>query len=519
MGFVRELRAHLQYKIILPFLLLTLLVALAGSAASFLLITSSAQDRLNNQLAQVARATSDALVNQERANLVFLREVAFAGPNERAGAPAVADALATGDVEGLSQALDPYFRAGAQRPGVRADRLIAFDTSGRSLIDWELARDPSGTSTRTNRDPRDIGGLWFVPQILAGQQDELGDKFAGLLDLADSDTRYLFSVAPVLKGDQVVGGLIIAARLDTILQALSASSQAAIMTLYQAGDGSAFASTSTPADGIAALNMRAELVEPTRDIRLAEQQSIFDTVRVNERDYQFAYAPLQVRSSLIGIVSVGLARDYVTGPLADAGPPLTALTIGLMLAIIGLGIFIARQITRPLQELVDTAQAVTAGDLERRSRITVEDEIGILSHSFNDMTAHLLDLYREVHAEASQRAAIVESITDGVVVCDPSGAVLVINQATRALLGLAEDAAGPSRFDELPLTPLGDASPTFGEARASDLFDLGEHIVRVAAAPVRGEDGTRIGDVYVLQDMTSEVAMDRAKTNFISTIS
>src|SRR5437762_4259908 len=94
MLFVHELRSHLQYKIILPFLLLTLLVALAGSAVSFLLITGSAQERLNNQLAQAARATSDALVNQERANLVFLREVAFAGPNNQTGAPAVADALA-----------------------------------------------------------------------------------------------------------------------------------------------------------------------------------------------------------------------------------------------------------------------------------------------------------------------------------------------------------------------------------------------------------------------------------------
>jgi signal transduction histidine kinase len=519
MRFVQQLRSHLQYKIILPFLLLTLLVALAGSAVSFLLITGSAQDRLNNQLAQVARATSDALVNQERANLVFLREVAFAGPNERTGAPALADALTAGDVEGLTKALDPYFRAGAQRPGVRADRLIAFDTSRRSLIDWELTRDASGAVTRVGRDPRDIGALWFVPQILAGQQDELGDKFAGLLDLADSDTRYLFTVAPVLKGDQVVGGLIIAARLDTILQTLSASSQAAIVTLYRADDGSAFASTTTPADGLATLNMRGELVEPTRDLKLAEQQSIFDTVRVNERDYQFAYAPLSVRSSLIGMVSVGLARDYVTGPLADAGAPLTALTIGLMLAIIGLGVFIARQITRPLQELVDTAQAVTAGDLERRSRVTVDDEIGILSHSFNGMTAHLLDLYRAVHAEASRRAAIVESITDGVVVCDPSGAVLVINRATRTLLGLGEDAPGPGHFEDIPITPLGDATPTFGEARASDLFNLGEHIVRVAAAPVQGDDGVQIGDVYVLQDMTSEVAMDRAKTNFIATIS
>src|SRR5262245_28307207 len=120
MRLVQALRSHLQYKIILPFLLLTLLVALAGSAASFLLITGSAQERLNNQLAQVARATSDALVNQERANLVFLREVAFAGPNERTGAPAVADALAATDRSGLERAIDPYLRAGALRPGVRA---------------------------------------------------------------------------------------------------------------------------------------------------------------------------------------------------------------------------------------------------------------------------------------------------------------------------------------------------------------------------------------------------------------
>src|SRR5689334_18705616 len=148
MRFVQELRAHLHYKIILPFLVLALLVALAGSAVSFLLITGSAQERLNNQLAAAARATSDALVDQEEANLVFLREVAFAGPNAQTGAPAVAEALAGKDGDGLAQALDPYFRIGAQRAGVRADRLIAFDSSRHSLIDWELTRDPSGAASR-----------------------------------------------------------------------------------------------------------------------------------------------------------------------------------------------------------------------------------------------------------------------------------------------------------------------------------------------------------------------------------
>src|SRR6185436_13105001 len=134
-------------------------------------------------------------------------------------------------------------------------------------------------------------------------------------------------------------------------------------------------------------------------------------------------------------------------PVTAAGPPLGALTTALMPGSSAVGLFTARQITRPSQELVATAQAVTAGDLARRSSVTVQDEIGLLSDSFNGMTAHLLDLYRAVHAEASQRAAIVESITDGVVVCDPAGAVLVINRAMRTLLGLAEDAPGPCRFE------------------------------------------------------------------------
>jgi signal transduction histidine kinase len=519
MRIARELRSHLHYKIILPFLLLTLLVASAGSMVSFFLIASSAQERLNNQLAQVARTSSDTLVEQERANLVFLREIAFAGPNERTGAPAVGSALAQHDTHGLGQALDPYFRVGSQRPGVHADRLIAFDTTRHSLIDWELIRDASGTTVRTEHQAHDIGELWFVPQILAGQQDQLGDKFAGLIELPESNTRYLFSVAPIYDGTRIAGGLIIAGRLDSILQALSTSSQAAVVTLYNPEDGSAIASSIAPAAGLAALNMRQALVAPVRNIDLARQQSVFDVVEINQRAYQFAYAPMQIRSATVALVSVGLARDYVTGPLADARQPLALLTIVLMLAIIGLGIFVARQITRPLQELVDTAQAVTSGDLERRSQVTVQDEVGLLSQSFNDMTAHLLELYHAVHAEASQRAAIVESITDGVVVCDPHGTTLVINRAMRRLLRLAEDAPQPQRFEDLPLTPREEPGQGFGDERSADLFELGEHIVRVATAPVLAEDGTLIGDVYVLQDLTSEVAMDQAKTNFIATIS
>jgi signal transduction histidine kinase len=518
MRLIRELRSHLHYKIILPFLLLTLLVALAGSAVSFLLIVGTAQERLNNQLAQVARDISDKLVQQESDNLLFLRQVVFAQANPGADAPAIAEAFANRDTTGLQRALDPYFRISTQSSGVRVDRIIAFDSTKRSLLDWELPRDRADPASRISYEPRDIGALWFVPRILAGQRDSQGDKYAGLLDLGGG-TRYLFTVAPVVQNNQIVGGLIIATRLDTLLQELNAQSQAAIIALYQAEDGTAFASTTTPAAGLSTLNIRPELVASIRDLQLAEKQSMFDVVSVNQRNYQFAYAPLRIRGSAVGLISVALASDYVTGPWSDAGVPLTILTIALMLAIICLGIFIARQITRPLQELVSTAQAVTGGDLERRSQVKVHDEVGILSQSFNEMTGHLLDLYRAVRAEASQRAAIVESITDGVIVCDPAGEVLVINRMTRTLLNLDNGQPEPRRFEDISLQPVGEAVPIFGEALTAGLFNLYERIVRVSAAPVLDDDGARIGDVYVLQDLTSEVAMDRAKTNFIATIS
>src|SRR5690606_13302648 len=151
--------------------------------------------------------------------------------------------------------------------------------------------------------------------------------------------------------------------------------------------------------------------------------------------------------------------------------PLMFLTIILMLMIIGLGVYIARQITRPLQELVDTAQAVTAGDLERRSQVTVQDEVGVLSESFNNMTAHLLNLYSEVHAEASRRAAIVESITDGVIMCDPSGQVQLFNRATRTMLKLADDEPGPQRIEDIPLVQVTDPALAFGETRAHNLYN------------------------------------------------
>ncbi|MEI7769406.1 MAG: ATP-binding protein [Chloroflexales bacterium] len=514
------LESQLRYQIIGPFLILTVVVAVLGSAVVFYQMAGSLQERFNNQLASVTRTANDALLSQEQANLQFLREVAFAQRNESTGAPGVADAFAANNIQGLKDALDPFFRVSANRSGVSLDRMIAFDGKGQTISDFERAAG-GGSQDYTTHTPIDLSEAWFTQRVLNGANDSRGDKYAGLIQFkatsSETETLYFATIAPVRQGDTVVGGLIAAIRVDGVdglLSKLKARSQAAGVTLYSQS-GAMLASTFSAPKGPSAMN--AQLLSTFESS--ASDLTVFSTETIDDREYQFAYIPFAIRGTSVGILAPALSRDYVVDTGINTLGPIVALVMMLALVLFGVGVWIANRITAPIGELARTAEAITAGDLTRRAQITSQNEIGTLAHSFNMMTGHLTSLYGQVQSESSQRAAIVESIADGIVVCDVQGRITLINEATRRFLGIGDDEPPPTWFSDIPLKELTDGVPGFGTQRAHGLFSLGERIVRAAANPVMTSTGTRFGSVCVLQDMTAEVAVDRAKTNFIGTIS
>jgi signal transduction histidine kinase/HAMP domain-containing protein len=540
----REFHSKILYKIILPFLILTLLVGIAGSAVAILLAGGTEQERFNNRVAEVSRRLNDALVDQEIANLDFLNQIVFAPANPITGAPAVSEAIADGSVSELALALDPYFTIGMRSTRVQLDRLIAFDRSGRTLVDMERAPpDAANPYTLNERRmlPNDPDS--FVGMVLAAEQDDIGDKFAGLMQFLPDQSLYFATITPVYEDNQVVGGMILAIRVEQLLQSLADRSQAEIVVLYD-GEGNALYSTrvsdreqgaeiasiDNPAaapleesqhevENLATLNLARDAVEQLELARSEDDQSLIDTLEVNQREYQVAITPLKIRLVFSGYIAAGLPRQYLTETFAGLQLPIMLVTGLFVLGIIGVGLFVTRQITNPLDELLATAKDVTAGNLRRRSNVRTQDEIGALSKSFNTMTGYLLRLYSRVLAESSQRAAIVESITDGIVVCDPEGNVQVMNRAIRKFLNLHPDAPPPARFSDLPLVPLPREQAAFSPEYATSLYKLGERFVRVSDARVTSSDGKYLGIVYMLQDLTAEVQIDQAKTQFIGTIS
>ncbi len=118
--------SRLQGKLIVPYVLLTLVLAAVGIYVVTRLVTSTIRERFVNQIYESARVASDAVVRQERTHLEQLRLMVFT--------QGVGDALGQMDANRLEALLLPL----AMNSGIDAATVVDLD--GIELI--TLGKDP-----------------------------------------------------------------------------------------------------------------------------------------------------------------------------------------------------------------------------------------------------------------------------------------------------------------------------------------------------------------------------------------
>lgn len=143
------------------------------------------------------------------------------------------------------------------------------------------------------------------------------------------------------------------------------------------------------------------------------------------------------------------------------------------------------------------------------------------------------ELLHQQRTEASKINAILQSLNDGVIVCDLYGGVLAVNAAAGPILqrkvedlvlwNLHEILArylGP-RTVEMPLDELL-RRPLSKDNRPrifTSTMPVGVRTVSLTLGPVLKDDGELLGALLVLRDITREIESDRMKTEFIGTMS
>ena len=125
------------------------------------------------------------------------------------------------------------------------------------------------------------------------------------------------------------------------------------------------------------------------------------------------------------------------------------VTLVIIFGAIWVGVYLARGITVPIQQLAEGTRKVAAGDLSYRVQVKADDEIGMLVESFNRMTedlgrgkVELTQAYQELqhsNVELDRRRAymetVLETIASGVLSLDAGGRVNTVNSAAARMLG------------------------------------------------------------------------------------
>lgn len=379
---LRLFSTRISNKIILPYLVLALFLTVVTTFVAVRFTTGALQDRMDNRLIEAGQVTSDGLVAAEDQQIEQLRAMAFT--------EGVAEAFAMRNEQQLATLLRPHWA------NANLYRLVAFDLTGNPILSWQRAPTTGVDAPPDHIPVPDLPQWWIVQQIITASSDAFGDKFSAFRD------DFLYTAAPVRHEGELVGGIMVGWPLDQLLQTLQTRSQASITTFYDSA-GYAVATTqiiageaTVPAIPVVVLEQLVTQHTATEPIHV---QSV---IEINGRDYQFAYSSLRVRRTMNGYFAVALPRSFIVDTWAIQRLPLIAVGTVLIVAVVAMGLFVSRRITRPLETLVATARAVSSGELRRRSPILSNDELGLLAHAFNQMTERLLHLYQTSRALSSQ---------------------------------------------------------------------------------------------------------------------
>lgn len=371
-------RFNLSARLILPYVLLTIMLALIGAFVVIQLVASSAQERFTNRLAEAGRVAADSMVRVERDLLESLRAVAFT--------EGVAEATAQSNTAALNTLITPLVANNA------LEFVAVTNPQGDLLL--ALATDPStGTRPVTVNDLHTASAL---QQVLANASDPTGDKFLSLYSVEDQP--YVVVAGPVRDTtNQLLGAVLVGLSLETLVADLDAQTQAKMIILTPTGNFLA-ATLAQPDEGWAVVERPLSALDATEETQLT----------LYGRTFGALYFPWTARQNTerLGVMAVILPSDYLVNDVTVSRDTFIILFSLGTAGMIVLGFVLSQNIARPILRLSIMSLAVAQGDLTQRSGLRRPDEIGDLAESFDSMTATLQERTAEterLYAETVER--------------------------------------------------------------------------------------------------------------------
>jgi putative nucleotidyltransferase with HDIG domain len=379
----RRPRWSIQQKIVLPFFVLLAFVGMVGTALITSQATTATVAAFEGGLLRASLLSNDHLAVLEAERLAQLRAAT--------DTQGVASALAKGDTVTLTSLLRPIQANAA--PAVLTIRVL--NATGKEVLTL--------TAPGTTQQLHSLDGLPAVQAVLNGQIDRQGDKY--VLPLKEAAGTALYWIGPVRADPKtIVGAVLVGESLIEIADSIR-DSRASDLVFYDASGHVLLSSLS----GAPALTPSVVAQLGQAPVRLSQA--------IDHHPYQFLIGNWRLRNSSIGYLAAVERADPVEASVAQLRWLMVLVFAAAALMTLLFGALVARRITRPVEHLVRSTAAVSAGDLSHRAPVETHDEIGFLAESFNAMAASLEQKTTELEESYFDS---IESLARAIDARDPS---------------------------------------------------------------------------------------------------
>ena len=254
------------------------------------------------------------------------------------------------------------------------------------------------------------------------------------------------------------------------------------------------------------------------------------------------FVPLIHEGNYLGVLAIGMNPNPIIVASSDLTRDVTiAVFITIWVMVILGAVFNALTITQPIKELLFGVKNITAGNFQQRIDLPLGGELGELIFNFNEMAEKLASYaeqnIEELTSEKAKLETLVSTIADGAVLIDTNLQVILANTTAQKIFGW--EGAHPVGENVLHYLPpdvtvkltrplyqiINNKVPELNPDNESDEFRLTltqpvNRTVRILLTRVLDQYRENIkGIAITIQDITREVELNEAKSQFISNVS
>lgn len=247
------------------------------------------------------------------------------------------------------------------------------------------------------------------------------------------------------------------------------------------------------------------------------------------------FIPLRADGEYLGVLAVGINPNPTAVISTNFTRDVTiAVFITIWVMVILAGVMNALTITKPIKELLVGVRQIAAGYFKQRIDLPHGGELGELISSFNEM-AERLESYEEQNieeltAEKAKLETLVSTIADGAVLIDNDMQVVLVNPTAKHIFNWDDvEVIGNNVLHHLPTALQTQITRHLyqmaaGERESAEfrilLNEPSKRTIRILLTTVLNQPRESIkGIAITVQDITREVELNEAKSQFISNVS